>query len=161
MRFRTLPLNHRNQIGHFTQLVKDNAYAIGCSIVKFDEIDARTAMMACNYAVSNIRGCPIYDAGPTASGCQTGTKFPELCGVDEITKARSSEQVFNLEILFLFKINCTNWNTRNENKRKDSKKFIWVKHEQCKSVSVYSFGICSPNDLYLLIISYLLYLQLR
>lgn len=47
---------------------------------------ARKALIACNYAVGNIDGYPIYSDGETASDCQTGTNpdYPGLCSIDEI-----------------------------------------------------------------------------
>ncbi|XP_031622599.1 uncharacterized protein LOC116340305 [Contarinia nasturtii] len=74
-------------LGHFTQVVKDNAYKVGCSIAKYtNENGARKALIACNYAVANIDSWPIYEDGPTASDCQTGTnpEYPALCTVDEV-----------------------------------------------------------------------------
>lgn len=78
---------YRKDLGHFTQVVKDNAYRVGCSIAKYtDQNDARKALVACNYAVANIGDWPIYNDGPTASDCQTGTnpKYPALCSEEEI-----------------------------------------------------------------------------
>lgn len=66
---------HRKDVGHFTQVVKDDAYKVGCSIAKFsnDGGDLKT-LLACNYAVSNIKNWPIYEEGETASACETGKK---------------------------------------------------------------------------------------
>lgn len=78
---------HRKDVGHFTQVVKDDAYKVGCSIAKFsnDGGDLKT-LLACNYAVSNIKNWPIYEEGETASACETGINpdFPALCSVEEI-----------------------------------------------------------------------------
>lgn len=51
-----------------------------------NENGVRTALIACNYAVANIESWPIYDDGPTASDCQSGTnpEYPGLCSVDEV-----------------------------------------------------------------------------
>lgn len=61
------------------------AYKVGCSISKYTEKNRRYSLMACNYAVTNMDSMPIYEDGPTASGCQTGTNpnFPGLCSVNE------------------------------------------------------------------------------
>lgn len=42
--------------------------------------------MACNYAVSNIRGVPIYEEGEPASECKSGINpyYPGLCSANEI-----------------------------------------------------------------------------
>lgn len=78
--------NFRRSTGHFTQIVNDEAYKVGCSISKFTENSVRYALMACNYAVSNIRGVPIYGEGETASGCISGINpyYPGLCSTNEI-----------------------------------------------------------------------------
>lgn len=61
---------------------------MGCSIAKFSTNgdDNLKVLLACNYAVSNIKNWPIYEAGETASACQTGINpdFPALCSVEEI-----------------------------------------------------------------------------
>lgn len=79
-------MTFRRDIGHFTQVVKDDAYKVGCSIAKFTSGGNRKALLACNYAVSNIKNWPIYEEGETASACETGTNpdFPGLCSVDEV-----------------------------------------------------------------------------
>lgn len=79
-------LHFRRSTGHFTQMVSDNAYKVGCSISKFTENGLRYALMACNYAVSNIRGVPIYEEGETASECASGINiyYPGLCSENEI-----------------------------------------------------------------------------
>lgn len=77
---------NRNDIGHFTQIVKDDAYKVGCSIAKFSNDGDRKTLLACNYAVSNIENWPIYEEGETASACKTGINpdFPALCSVEEV-----------------------------------------------------------------------------
>lgn len=79
----------RRSTGHFTQVVSDLAYKVGCSISKFTENGQRFALMACNYAVTNIRGVPIYEEGEPASGCESGINpnYPALCSVNEIYTA--------------------------------------------------------------------------
>lgn len=73
-------------IGHFTQVVKDDAYKVGCSIAKYNHGHERKSLLACNYAVTNVNGRPIYEAGETATGCKSGTnpEFTGLCSVDEL-----------------------------------------------------------------------------
>lgn len=82
-----LPLfvNISRDIGHFTQIVMDQSYKMGCAITKYNEGGDRKSLIACNYAVSNVKGMPIYEIGPTASECKTGTNpdYPGLCSPDE------------------------------------------------------------------------------
>lgn len=75
------------QIGHFTQLVRDEAYAVGCAIIKFTKDNKFTVHIACDYSLSNILGFPIYrESARTASGCKKGIneQYPGLCSTDEI-----------------------------------------------------------------------------
>lgn len=59
---------------------------VGCAISKFWNSDGYMALIACDYAVANIQDWPVYDDGPTASECTSGTKpkYPGLCSVDEV-----------------------------------------------------------------------------
>lgn len=82
---------HSKDVGHFTQVVKDNAFKVGCAIAKYydpSKKDTRN-LLACNYAVANIDTYSIYDEGPTASGCTSGTNptYPGLCSEDEVYEA--------------------------------------------------------------------------
>jgi len=78
-------------IAHFTQLVQDKAISVGCAFVGYTDatIKPPTAFKivlgACNYAFGNLVDEQIYEAGPVASGCTTGTnpKYSALCSVDE------------------------------------------------------------------------------
>lgn len=77
----------RRQIGHFTQLVRDQAYAVGCAMVQFKRGIWYTTLYACDYSLSNIQDNPIYvKSKKTASGCKKGTnkEFPGLCHTSEI-----------------------------------------------------------------------------
>lgn len=76
-------------IGHFTQIVRDQSYKIGCSISQYVEQKAGRTWYAvyyvCNYAVTNIINYPIYEQGAPASKCKTGNnaKYPGLCSANE------------------------------------------------------------------------------
>lgn len=73
-------------IGHFTQVVRDEAYKVGCAMSQYtDSLKTPVALMACNYAVANMIGSPTYVPGPAASGCTTGKnpKYPGLCSENE------------------------------------------------------------------------------
>lgn len=79
-------LDNRKSIAHFTQIVKDDAYKVGCSIAKYTDGGGKKCLIACNYAVSNIQNWPIYDEGAPTSACQTGKnpEFAGLCSVAEV-----------------------------------------------------------------------------
>lgn len=77
----------RNQEnGHFTQVARDVSFKVGCSISQYiKEGGWYTTYYVCNYAVTNIVGGQIYEEGPMASKCKTGTnpKYPALCSESE------------------------------------------------------------------------------
>ena len=77
-----------NAIGHFTMVVSDRAIQVGCAIARYSnrtDVVWRGALMACNYAFTNMVGQPIYISGPTGSGCITGMNkdHQALCSVHE------------------------------------------------------------------------------
>lgn len=47
-------------------------------MTKWTEDGQRKALIACNYAITNMKDNPIYAVGDTASDCKTGTnpKYP-------------------------------------------------------------------------------------
>lgn len=95
MRFKKVVTIHKNifvysphQIGHFTQVVSDAAYAVGCAAGTFSfeyQGTKEAVMLTCDYAMGNVFGSKIYVSGPTASECKTGPnqKYPGLCSEDE------------------------------------------------------------------------------
>lgn len=54
---------------------------VGCAGSKFGQ----TAILVCNYGFGNMAKSYVYESGPTASKCKTGTNpdYPALCSVDE------------------------------------------------------------------------------
>lgn len=77
-------------VGHFTQVVKDDSFKVGCSIAKYSEPrGGKKSLMACNYAVANLQDHPIYQEGETASGCTSGINptYPGLCSENEMFEA--------------------------------------------------------------------------
>lgn len=68
-------------IGHFTQIVTDEAGEIGCGISQFTSDGFKFNLVACNYAITNIVGSPVYVAGAAASACRNGTNpnYTSLC----------------------------------------------------------------------------------
>lgn len=74
------------QYGHFTQIVRDASDRIGCAISQYIKPGGwYTNYYVCNYAFTNIHNKPIYDAGPIATKCKTGTNpnYPALCSKNE------------------------------------------------------------------------------
>lgn len=74
-------------IGHFTQLVRDQAYAVGCAMAQYKKGRQYESLYACDYSLANINGCPIYETSTKAgSKCINGTnnEYPGLCCEDEI-----------------------------------------------------------------------------
>lgn len=84
----------RRKIGHFTQVVRDIAYDVGCALAKYKIKGYFFSYFVCNYAVTNMQDDPIYDAGETASACTSGTnpKYPGLCSENE---TYTSSRYFN------------------------------------------------------------------
>lgn len=68
-------------IGHFTQMIQDKAYAMGCSIVR----NLNCYYIACNYAAGNIVKHLVYETGPVGKKCKKGinSKYPGLCKENE------------------------------------------------------------------------------
>ncbi|XP_035794998.1 antigen 5 like allergen Cul n 1-like [Anopheles albimanus] len=73
-------------IGHFTQMISDRSTSVGCGIVlypqKLGDFVFKQVLYACNYAITNIVGQPVYRRGTVAaSGCVTGPNpaYPGLC----------------------------------------------------------------------------------
>ena len=78
----------RGQVGHFTQLVRDKAFAMGCGIVKSISHNGGTwncYYIACNYATTNMMGSPVYEVGQMDSKCKSGMNpnYPGLCSQRE------------------------------------------------------------------------------
>lgn len=77
----------RKKIGHFTQLVRDEAYAVGCAMVTFKKGKWNTGLYACDYTLTNVLDLPIYEKSmKSASGCKSGPheEFKSLCSTQEI-----------------------------------------------------------------------------
>lgn len=69
-----------NRIGHFTQMIQDDASAIGCGIVE----NQRFFHITCNYAVNNKNGSDIFQVGPVARDCQKKHReYSNLCNANE------------------------------------------------------------------------------
>lgn len=73
-------------IGHYTQIVRDEAFAVGCAIVQFKEPKWHVTLYGCDYTLTNINGYPIYEtSSKTASKCKTvNPTLPGLCSTKEI-----------------------------------------------------------------------------
>ncbi|XP_053667167.1 antigen 5 like allergen Cul n 1-like [Anopheles marshallii] len=86
----------RKPIGHFTLLVNDNVFFIGCAMVSyakrikdyFEETgeDCRAYYFVCNYSFINLKNRATYTSGmKPATMCQThhSKQYPCLCSVHE------------------------------------------------------------------------------
>ncbi|XP_055610486.1 antigen 5 like allergen Cul n 1-like [Uranotaenia lowii] len=72
-------------IGHFTQLVSDRTWKMGCALVRFNDAGSIRYYLVCNYSFINIIGQPVYRKGPSCSRCQRkcNKKYPGLCKISE------------------------------------------------------------------------------
>ena len=77
-------------IGHFTQIVTDRAFKVGCAISQYTESKWKTSLIACNYAFTNFQGAKVYASGKSASECSSGfnPRFPALCSESEKIKIK-------------------------------------------------------------------------
>jgi hypothetical protein len=77
-------------IGHFIQVVTDRAIQVGCAISKYTDGQWKTTLVACNYALTNMKGEKVYVSGKKASGCSKGVNkdFPALCSTAEPISAK-------------------------------------------------------------------------
>lgn len=73
-------------IGHFTQLVRDEACALGCALVQFKRDKTYTTLFGCDYTLTNIQDLPIYEtSSKVASKCENGPnkEYSGLCNTNE------------------------------------------------------------------------------
>jgi len=76
-------------IGHFTAMMQESQTDVGCAAVQVlttsDGWNWNKLFIACNYAMTNFMGSPVYGPGAPASACQTGinSKYPGLCSINE------------------------------------------------------------------------------
>lgn len=64
--------------GHFTQVVRDQAVAIGCAVAESDH----GTFVTCNYSFGNVGGLgPVYKTGRSGSACIKGRDliYRNLC----------------------------------------------------------------------------------
>ncbi|KAL7729036.1 hypothetical protein ACLKA6_019869 [Drosophila palustris] len=72
-------------IRNFATMAQQRNYAVGCAAARYFKDGLNHFLLACNYAVDNTAGSPVYVTGVTGAGCQLGTNinFPGLCKFDE------------------------------------------------------------------------------
>lgn len=72
-------------IGHFIQIVKDSADRVGCALTKYEDGKKKNMLVACNYAVGDVVGDPVYTTGSPCSGCLSGCSsfYKGLCNSNE------------------------------------------------------------------------------
>lgn len=77
----------RKRVDRFTQIVQDEACALGCAMIKYNNYDKYTYYFVCNYSLNNIIGECVYESSTeAASKCKTGKNpdYPGLCSVNEL-----------------------------------------------------------------------------
>jgi Cysteine-rich secretory protein family len=70
------------KVGHFLQMMQDNAHYIGCAAVKYTRGQWKSLLLVCNYSHGNVRGSKVYQTGRPASACSKrgkSSKYPALC----------------------------------------------------------------------------------
>lgn len=78
---------NRRRFENFAQLVRDEAYAVGCAMAHFKIDKEYITLFTCNYSAGIAKRRPIYKTDKKgASGCKKGTNkdFKGLCSVKEI-----------------------------------------------------------------------------
>uniref|UniRef100_A0A182JM83 Venom allergen-1 n=1 Tax=Anopheles atroparvus TaxID=41427 RepID=A0A182JM83_ANOAO len=78
---KSFPRSMSKWIGHFTMLVHDGAWKLGCAMQQWNEGVKKKVYLVCNYSYTNIIGRPVYNVGPVGSKCQAGLNpaYPGLC----------------------------------------------------------------------------------
>lgn len=84
----------RKKIGHFTLMVSDHVFRIGCAAVRFRDLAYTKLILTCNYDYTNVWDEPVYTTGPTASQCSNGVdeKYTSLCKWPETDEENSHDE---------------------------------------------------------------------
>ncbi|XP_053674576.1 scoloptoxin SSD976-like [Anopheles nili] len=69
------------KIGHFTMMVNDRTWKVGCAMQNWVEGGATKVYFVCNYSYNNIITQKVYTTGSPGSQCQAGLNpsYPGLC----------------------------------------------------------------------------------
>lgn len=62
-KYQNKPIKPNEKIGHFTQLVSDQADQVGCCVSLYEKGGMKFTHIVCNYSYSNMRDQPIYVEG--------------------------------------------------------------------------------------------------
>ncbi|EDW15922.1 antigen 5 like allergen Cul n 1 [Drosophila mojavensis] len=62
-------------MSRFAVMAQERNLAVGCAASRFVKNNRNHFLVACNYAVKNTVGSPVYVTGPAGSGCQTGVNI--------------------------------------------------------------------------------------
>ncbi|XP_040153320.1 scoloptoxin SSD976-like [Anopheles arabiensis] len=75
------PRSQVKNIGHFTMLVNDRTWKVGCAMQNWSEGAATKVYFVCNYSYNNIVTQEVYTVGRAGSQCQAGLNpiYPGLC----------------------------------------------------------------------------------
>lgn len=78
-------INRKKQIGHFTQMVTDDAFAVGCAATRYNDGSMVSTLLACDYSRTNLNGGKVFVAGKSTSECKSGknSEYPALCSEHE------------------------------------------------------------------------------
>lgn len=71
-----------SQIGHFLQIVQDQATHVGCAISRYTQGKFKILLFACNYSYSNMKLKPVYVTGNPSCECGSkgrNSKYTSLC----------------------------------------------------------------------------------
>ncbi|XP_050073036.1 scoloptoxin SSD976-like [Anopheles maculipalpis] len=76
-----LPRAMVKTIGHFTMMVNDRSWKVGCAMQSWSEGSATKVYFVCNYSYNNIVTQQVYTTGPVGSQCQAdmNPSYPGLC----------------------------------------------------------------------------------
>lgn len=69
-------------IGHFLQMLQDQASFVGCAISRYSNGRWKVLLMACNYSYANVLTQSVYTTGVGASGCGkqgVNRRYSSLC----------------------------------------------------------------------------------
>lgn len=74
-----------SDIGHYTQMMKENSCFVGCCAVRWVSSDKTYQYWVCNYSYSNMLDQPVFERGETASKCTEGPHeyYTGLCASNE------------------------------------------------------------------------------
>lgn len=97
-----------DDVAPFTQLIWDNAVAVGCSILR----NQTETYIICIYSDGNNEGEYVYEVGQTGSKCEKGLNpvYPGLCNINEFPITNSESPIVNKWIVNGKTLDSSTWN---------------------------------------------------